>query len=326
MALPLGLLATLVCTVLSSATLAEASPPTARVAASARVDTGSRESVAALWRSEWLPATRSKVSLYGGSDLLCLPYQTSPATLATMLRALNFARGLSGVPPLTSLTDSSGAARSALIQVVNRVLDHSPGRGLSCYSPAGAHAARRSDLGLWGYSTKTWRPTISTVVNAYLTDPGGSNADAAHRLWLLRSAARKLTTGFAVNHSGGWTWVSNSTVVFPNSGDVPGGPKFHAWPGAGYFPIQLEPRGRWSLSAASPRIGFKHAKIRVTRNGHKVKVRRKLATTVYGDNSLTWQLASRPRLGRAKTATYCVKVTGIGHSKPYSWCTYLFRP
>ena len=103
---------------------------------------------------------------------------------------------------------------TALIQVVNRVLDHSPGSGLSCYSPAGAHAARRSDLGLWGYSTKNWRPTVSTVVNAYLTDPGKSNADAAHRLWLLRSAARKLTTGFAVNHSGGWTWVGVTAIVW----------------------------------------------------------------------------------------------------------------
>jgi len=267
------------------------------------------------------------VSLSGGSALLCLPYQTSPATLATMLRALNFARGLSGVAPLTSLTDAgSGAALSALIQAANRVLTHTPGSRMLCYTASGARAAGRSDIGLWGSTVDNWRPSIASVLTGYLTDSGGGNADAAHRLWLLRTAARKLTTGFAMSHSGGWTWVSNDTVVFPNAADVRSGPKFHAWPGKGYFPIQLEPHGRWSLSAASSRIGFRHARVRVTRNGHRVKVKRLMPTTSYGDNSLTWQLASRPRLHHKKTAKYCVKVTHIRHSKAYSYCTYLFRP
>jgi len=244
-----------------------------------------------------------------------------------MLRALNFARGLSGVAPLTSLSDTGGGASlSALIQAANQVLTHTPGPRLLCYTSSGASASGRSDIGLWGSTISNWRPTVSKVLHAYLTDSGNGNAQAAHRLWLLRTAARSLTTGFAVSRASGWTWVGNSIVVFPNSADVNSGPKFHAWPGKGYFPIQLEPHGRWSISAASPRINFRHARVRVARNGHRVKVKRLLPTTSYGDNSLTWQLASRPRLGHKKTVKYCVKVTHIRHSKNYRYCTYFFRP
>ncbi len=326
LALPLGAVGAVAGLALAT-TAADAMPAgtthsTSSSVKAARPDTTSKAAVAALWRSEWKPATTSAVSLSGGSTTSCQPFQTSAATLSTMLRAINFARALSGVAPLTSLTDSdSRAAKSALILAANQTLSHSPSPRAKCYSPIGASTARQSDLGLWAYSTPSWRPTVASVVGSYLTDPGKVNADAAHRIWLLRAAARRMSTGFAVARAGGWTWVSNNTVVFPNSGDVRGGPKFHAWPGSGYFPIQLEPHGRWSVSASSKRIGFKHAKVRVTRNGHPVKVRSLLPSNSFGDHSLTWQLASRPKVG-----TYCVKVTGISHSKTYSWCTDLFRP
>jgi len=290
--------------------------------ASRLLDTTSRVAVTAQWRSQWLPAARAKVSLTGGSVGRCAPYRTSATTLQKMKAALNYARALAGVPPLTSLADpSNGAARSALIQVANRFLSHSPGPRSTCYSSAGARTAGRSDLGLWGNTASGWRPTVASVIRSYLTDNGRTNAEAAHRIWLLRSAARQLATGFAVNRTGGWTWVSNNIAVFPTKADVSGGPKFHSWPAGGYFPIQLEPAGRWSISATPHSIHFAHARVQVTRNGRSVKVVRLLPSSGYGDHSLTWQLAARPTTG-----TYCVTVSGISGSKPYSYCTTLFRP
>jgi len=292
-----------------------------------RLDTTSKAAVTRLWRQGWLPATRVRVSPTGGSTALCLPFTTPASAQAAILQAINVARALTGVAPIESVADPSGAAaKSALIQAANRQLSHSPTARALCYSAAGARAARRSDVGLWGSTSKNWRPTASAIVRAYLSDPGKGNADAAHRIWLLRGAARHLAAGFALMRSGGWTWVGNSIVVFPTSSDASPAAGLHGWPSPGWFPIQLEPAGRWSLSSGSGAVRFTRARVSVTRNGKAVKVSRVTASTKYGDHALVWQLAKRPSLGKASSVRYCVKVTRITGAKDYTGCTRFYRP
>ena len=285
------------------------------------INTSSRAAVAAAWRSQWVPNARVIVSATGGSTDTCTPFVTSAATLNATRSAINFARALSGVAPVTSVADTSrDAARSALILAANRMLTHTPGTSSRCYTAAGARTAKRSNIGLWASNASDWRPSVGQIVAGYLTDPGADNVLAAHRIWLLRAAARSLPVGFAVSRAGGWTWVANDIIVLPSGADVRGGAKFHSWPAKGYFPLQLEPAGRWSLSSPNPRISFKRAHVRVTRNGKTVALARTKWSNSIGDHSLIWQLRNRPSAG-----TYCVRVTGIAGSAAYSYCTRLFR-
>lgn len=296
------------------------------------LDTTSRSAVAAAWRAHWVPASRTAVALSGGSVGDCTPFRAAASAQARTLAALNFARGLVGVDPLTSVTDSrlAGAARSALIQAANDTLNHYPSRGMKCYSKAGAKAAGRSNLGYLADTRSGWTPTVTQFVVRYLSDTGATNAQVFHRRWVLRPQTTTMANAYAMAQHGIWHVVTNDLYVFPSGTDDAHAtrPKFVAWPSAGYFPTQLEPKGRWSLGSARAGISLKHAKIKVTHNGRRVRITKKPFQQAFnGDRTVVFQLAHAPaKVTGAGVSVYKVTITHIEGAGKHTYKVRLFRP
>ena len=308
-----------------------AQQPAPRAHSASTINTASRGAVTAAWRAQWVPASHAGVLLSGGSARACTPFTNSASTQEHTRAAINFARGLAGLDPLTSVTDArlSGAAKSALIQAANDTLDHSPTRGMRCYTGAGAHAAWRSNLALFSYSAP-WRPATTRFVANFLSDGGAVNKQVFHRRWMLRPQTTTMANAYAKAKVGPWYNYANDLYVFPSGTDNAHAtkPKFIAWPSAGYFPTQLEPKGRWSLSSARAGISLKHARIKVTHHGKRVRITKRAFKRAYnGDRTIVWQLAHRPKSVKGSgVSVYKVTVTHISGAAKHTYKVRLFRP
>lgn len=303
--------------------------------ASARVttlDNGSRQAVTEAYRSAWAPATAAPVQISGGDPRSCTAYQTSAATQAHTKAAINFARALAGMQPVTTVNDThAGAAGlSALLQAANRTLSHTPPSSWLCWTLGAATAAGRSNLDLRWSSADGFLPTVADIVGDYLVDRGSTNTEVGHRRWLLLPGTTTMGSGNAlVTDGAGTRYVANDLWVVPSvlSGRPAGSPAFYGWPSAGWFPSPMEPEGRWSLSSSTG-ASFAHATVRVTHGGASVPVTVHRPVSGYGDNTLVWDLATPPPASGATPQTYDVTVRGIsgGPSSTYSYTVRLFDP
>lgn len=81
-----------------------------------------------------------------------------------------------------------------------------------------------------------------------------------------------------------------------------------AWPRAGWFPTQLEPEGRWSLTVNDINATFTQPSVRITKGGKALPAPRVYpAQPGFGMPTLVWQM---PR-GGAGDGDYEVTVTGV---------------
>ena len=194
---------------------------------------------------------------------------------------------------------------------------------------AGPYAAKRSDLGLFSYSVAR-APKTTLFIAAMLSDGGAANKQAVHRRWILRPQTTTMANAYAKAKVGGWFNVANDLAVFPSGTDNAAArrPKFIGWPSAGYFPTQLEPKGRWSLSSGRSGISFKHARIKVTHNGKKVAItKRGFISAFAGDRTIVFQLAHRPKkVTGSGVSVYKVTLTHIKGAAKHTYKVRLFRP
>lgn len=281
---------------------------------SGSVDVTRRSAVDAAYRRGYASGLEVPTG-WTGSDSACRPGTTSASSRAATLRALNFARSLSGLAPVRfSSTLNARSQRTALLMSANRALSHHPPRGWRCRTDVGAANAARSNLAL-SY------PSITSggAIGLYLREPGSSNAAVGHRRWLLNP--------FATTMGSGSTHTANAITVIGPTADRRPNPAWVSWPTAGWFPRPLEPSGRWSLSAGSSRTDFRRASVRVYRDGTRVTAKRLRVRPGYAQPTLVWQIPAR----QARSGTYRVVVRGVrraGTAKAFgrTYTVRLFTP
>ncbi|WP_146841930.1 CAP domain-containing protein [Cellulomonas composti] len=242
-----------------------------------------------------------------GSVSDCRTGAESRESRTATVRAINIARYLVGVEPVTlqTSTAASKATSAALLMQANGALDHSPTQSEfpKCWSAAGASAASRSNLALGASGAR--------AIAAYLAEPGSGNSAAGHRRWILNPAATQLATGS--------TSEANALTVFGLDAPAATGskPAWIPWPAAGWFPQQLEPKGRWSLSATDSRMHFWSAAVRVERlnaAGAVVQVMSVKTQEVregYGPNTVVFDVAGVAHPTGSHVVRYRVSVSGI---------------
>jgi uncharacterized protein YkwD len=223
----------------------------------------------------------------------CRPGTISSGARRAALDMVNTYRRMSGLRAVSfTSTLSARAQRAALMMEAAGTLSHTPDRSWPCWTASGDAAAQRSNLALL-YSGRL-------AVPAYMAEPGSSNREVGHRRWILDPRQVRMGIGQTrhVNalyllDTSSWSWQS-------------GARPFTAWPTAGYFPVAMEPRGRWSLTTARSAYDLRRA--RVTVSGPSGR----LGLTTYRERSvISWDLSAPISRGFARDRVYTVTVSNI---------------
>jgi uncharacterized protein YkwD len=286
------------------------------IAAEAAVDADSKASVRAAYRAVLVPALKTDVG-WTGSVASCDAGTVSAASQAATLAAVNYMRQLSGLSKVTfNAKYSAKAQAAALVYTAQGEIEHDIPEGWKCYSAAAADAGLKSNL--------AYNLPGALSVPGYMEETGEFNTVVGHRRWILFPKAK--TMGSGSTDVVEVLWVQGAkTKKYKN-------PKWVPWPSEGYFPEQLEPDGRWSLSGNSVgNYDFGKAKVSVTSpSGRKLSVKVVSRNDQgYGNDTIVWQVKGVKGAPGAKTAIYSVKVTGIkkgGKTLSHSYKVRMFDP
>ena len=115
------------------------------------------------------------------------------------------------------------------------------------------------------------------------------------------------------------------TAVFGATQPLPASPATVAWPADGFFPVELEPQGRWSLSI--PNANFSAAAITVTDNlGTNYPITKQPVANGYGQNTVVWQVGNLTYGDGQGDRNFTVTVSGITGwtSTSYSYVVKMF--
>lgn len=279
-----------------AATAAATAPAPALSPAPGAIDTSDREAVVDAYFDRWLPAYYTMDGWTGDVDS-CDPGTQPDEFQQATLDAINYVRSQVGVAPVTLSAElSAKAQKAALIMHANGTLDHHPSADQECYTAEGAEAAGSSNLSMGS--------TGPGSVLRYMTDSGDHNRPVGHRRWLINPGTRIMGSGSTDGYNAMW--------VIPDGWDSTGpAPEWLTWPTAGYFPVSLEPEGRWSISSDDPSVDFANATVQVQGPGGRT-----LPVTVwpvedgYGPSTLSWDGPEAPALPRDGEASYDVRVDG----------------
>lgn len=251
----------------------------------------------------------------------CKAGTTSQANRRATLEMVNYVRSLGGLPKVKlDKNYSEKAQKAALIMRANNYLTHYPTRSASCFSKAGYRGASKSNLSMsWGYDDELSASTGPRSVMRYMLDEGDNNLAVGHRRWVMYQRLSKIGTGDTDNTNAMYVvgdFAAKSTA------------KWVAWPTAGYFPREMEPDGRWSLSY--PNADFSRAKVTVTTPDGKQKTRVVDRGRGAGDNSIVWEWALPKSFQANPTAELpvTVKASDIrvgGQNVTKEWQTTLIR-
>lgn len=279
-----------------TATAALAQPPAGAISPSSVIDGTSRAAVAHAYRAQYAPAMRVPIGWTGSIDG-CRAGRDSAAQQAATLSAIDFARRLAGLSPAT-LRDSysAKAQQAALVYAANGSLTHAIPSSWKCVTAAAKQAGAASDIALGVAGAK--------AIGAYLADGGDSNRVVGHRRWILYPSARVFGSGSTATSNA--LWVLGTRAASGHFRD----PAWVAWPTAGYFPKQLEPGGRWSLSSDRYGDDFRHATVTVTTAaGAVLPVHLEKPVSGYGNATLVWQIAASARASVRPAAWHTRSIT-----------------
>jgi len=303
------------------------------VAATAKdvdLTTSSRASVAKAYNRVLAPALGVKTG-WSGSISSCKRGSESAASRKATRKAVNFVRALNQLDEVTfNAKLNKKALNTALLMHANGSLSHAPTKSTfsKCWSGAGNLAASRSNLYLSrGYGTDLAPSTGARAIVGYMSDSGDGNLAVGHRRWILNPATRVMATGSTSR-------ANALTVVGTRSSAKAARPTYLEWPAKGWFPTQLEPNGRWSLSASSRSVSFAKAKVKVQRVNAKGKVLKKHKVKVhrvqdgYGPHTIVFTVKGVKTPKAKKTVRLKVTVSGIKGAKKskYSYTVKLFDP
>ncbi len=286
----------------------------------ADLDPANRESMRTGWTEILRPAIRTPVG-WTGDLTRCKPGAPSPASQEATLTAVNYVRDVSGLEPVTFSDDlSRRAQKAALILAANHDLSESPPDDWACTTNAGRNALGRSDLFVG-------RAGAGAVV-AYMNDAGDSRTAAAERRWLLDPRQTTMGSGSVDAPGTDWREVSNALFVTDAASwqEVPDDtPQFLPWPVAGFFPLQIEPHGRWSLSIPYADVDFSDAVVTV--NGSSAGIVVHAVETGYGPPTVVWDFDPDFH-AKDPDRDYDVTVSGMTRAgeamSPYSYTVTLF--
>jgi hypothetical protein len=253
-----------------------------------------------------------------GSVSGCNAGTTSASSQQLSLSAINFDRALAGLDPITlDSALSLKAQQAALVMSANSALSHDVPSSWKCYTSTAHAAAASSNLYLGEAGAK--------AIDGYMVDPGTSNSAVGHRRWILYPPTTTMGTGSTSN--------SNALYVFGKMATAGNytNPKWVAWPTSGYFPTQLEPNGKWSLSGSVGHTwNFSHATVRVTNSsGTALSVRVYKSQNGYGANTLVWVVSGLKHPTGSTSISYRVTVRGIvvGHqTTSHAYTVRLIKP
>ncbi len=237
-----------------------------------------------------------------GSVDTCTVGAESPASHTAGLGAVNFARAMNGLPPVTlDAAASNRALSAALIMRANNSLSHNPPSTWKCWTEDGKQAAGTSNLGL-GYRNAT-----SAVIDGYIADPGDGNTAAGHRRWILLPTLGTVGIGtttssnaLTVIGTGRQSRVDAETVSWPPSGHVP-------------WPVVF---GRFSMSSSRyPTADYRDAQVTVTVDGTPLNLTVHPVANGYGDNTIVADVVIPSALRNAKAdATFVMTVSNVSVS------------
>ncbi|WP_168929349.1 CAP domain-containing protein [Nocardioides sp. GY 10113] len=290
----------------------------APAAASVRFDTSDREAVENAYFANWLPHAILKPE-WTGNVKSCDPGTVSEEFQDGTEQSLNFVRALAALDPIVLDPDlSARASKAALIMDATGLLNHYPATSDRCYTSAGAAAAARSNLLLDDYLT------ASGIAEQYMDDPGSTNRRVGHRRWILNPVTTTMGSGT--------TNTANAlTVVDVGKNPAARNPGYIPWPSAGYFPGDLEPHGRWSLSVPED-VDVAAATVAVKGpEGTPAAVTAYQPQSGYGADTLVWELGAAIELDGKTDQTYTVTVSGLRdwnrtRLPNYSYQVALFSP
>ena len=275
------------------------------------IDTYSRAAVAAAYANQWLPTTKSPIT-WTGDAASCQAGTESADSLVKGAQAINFYRGLAGLDGI-SLTASQNtlAQQTALLMEANGQLSHTPDSSWLCYTNQGAQGASTSNL--FGGAGGFFIDSASKPVKAYMDDAGSNNAPVGHRRWVLNPSTVTMGMG--------------TTKGF-NALNVIGAPTDHArtnptmigFPNSGYFPQQLEPNGKWSLSSDQD-VDFSGATVNVRdANGTALAIIPLSTAVGYGPNTISFQVQGLSYASGTSEADYTVSVDSMKKNNlPFSY-------
>ena len=297
------------------------SVPAAQAAATNNpINTSSRAAVTSAYLTRYVPATKSQIN-WTGAVTGCKPGTQSADSLAKSASAINFYRGMSGLDSITlNSTLNARAQSAALLMAANGALSHTPPKSWRCYSTLGASGANTSNLhGGAGYTI----PSAASPIEAYMTDYGANNTKVGHRRWLLSPKTTTMGVGTTKSHNA-------VTVIGTASSPSRATPAFMPFPNAGYFPQQLEPLGRWSLSS-NHGVDFTRATISVKRNGKNLSVSKHPVSNSYGmPNTVVFEVKGIVKSSGYAPEDYTVSVVGMKRNgaaiAPYTYTVKLFNP
>lgn len=259
---------------------------------------------------------------WSGSVGQCTPGRESKASREATLTTVNAMRAMVQLPPVELDTQASDAAqKAALLMEANGKLSHapSPSEFPKCWTQAAKSAAGVSNLALGASGAK--------AIAAYMVDPGKGNTAVGHRRWILNPSTTRIATGSTPS-------ANALTVIGLGTSSSVAAPKWVEWPARGWFPEQLEPDGRWSLSSSDPKVSFSKATIKVQRlwsSGRvasTLKVKKYKPVTGYGPNTLVFHVKGVGDPKGKKSIQYRVTVSGItgGKQRTLSYVVRLYDP
>ena len=294
------------------------------------LDPSSRASVARAYNKVLAPALRVKTG-WNGSVASCRVGKESAKSRKATRKAINFVRALNRLDPVKlSSKLNKRALRAALLMQANGALSHSPTKASfsRCYSSAARTAAGRSNLFLAYYGSGDRMPsTGARAIVGYMTDPGSGNEAVGHRRWILNPSTRVMATG-STRHA------NALTVTGTKRSSKAASPTYLTWPSKGWFPTQLEPEGRWSISTSRSRVSFARAKVKVHQVSSKgkklrsLKVKKHKIKNGYGPHTLVFTVKGVKVPQGKKSVRYRVSVSGIKGAKKskYSYTVKIFDP
>jgi hypothetical protein len=282
------------------------------------INTYSRAEVAAAYANKWLPTTNSPIN-WTGDAASCQAGTESADSLAKGAQAINFYRGLAGLDSI-SLTSSQNtlAQQTALLMEANGRISHNPDGSWNCYTTQGAQGAATSNL--FGGSGSFSINSAGTPIKAYMDENGSNNAPVGHRRWILNPST--------VNMGMGTTKGFNAlNIVGAPTNTARTNPTMISFPNSGYFPQQLEPNGKWSLSSDQG-VDFSGATVSVKdASGTALGVVPLSTAEGYGPNTISFQVQGLAYASGTNEADYKVTVANMKKNNlpfSYSYTVRLF--
>lgn len=243
------------------------------------VNTASREQMRILFNAIY-PASENISIGWSGDSATCNSGETVQSFKDAVQLQINYFRAMAGVPAAITLSTefNSKVQQAALMMSVNNQLNHFPPTTWSCYTDAGAEAARNSNLCL---EVNGWQ-----AVNGYISDQGSNNGPVGHRRWLLYPQTQSMGTGDVPSSNGhpaaNALWVFDGNIWGPRPATRD---EFVAWPPPGFVPYQIV-FPRWSLSYSN--ADFSSSTITMTHNGVVVPVQKETLQNGYGEDTIVW--------------------------------------